>query len=130
MSLRKLAGPAKANDQAPVSAPAAPRPAAAVQASGPAPAALPRSRLSGLSAPRKAPTAKAEQTKYLNTNHESVRNFGRSGSVPPSGSGYDAFLDWAAGGGIPTEEDADLALRLWAGLERHPDQEASQPSMG
>ena len=49
--------------------------------------------------------------------------YGRKTWPPPLGSGYEQFLDWAADGDFPREEDARLAVGLWAGWIEHPGQE-------
>jgi hypothetical protein len=46
--------------------------------------------------------------------------FGRKDWPPSPGSGYDAYLEWAAEGAWPMEEDVDLATGLWAGMVPHP----------
>lgn len=41
--------------------------------------------------------------------------YGGRGEPPPPGSGWDAFLDWAAFGGFDSSEDRSLAFQAWSG---------------
>lgn len=50
----------------------------------------------------------------------SLPPFGREKWPPAPGSGYFAFLEWAADGGWATEEDTDLAIGLFMGTPPHP----------
>jgi hypothetical protein len=47
--------------------------------------------------------------------------YGGRGEPPAPGSGWDAFLDWAAWGGFDSAEDRALAFRAWAGTLRPAD---------
>lgn len=48
--------------------------------------------------------------------------YGGRGEPPAQGSGWDAFLDWAARDGFETDEDRALAFRAWAGRLRPADE--------
>lgn len=50
-----------------------------------------------------------------------VETYGRSAPPPPPGSSYWQFLHWASDGGMPFEEDADLAISMWMGQPPEPE---------
>lgn len=61
-----------------------------------------------------APSVRAAGARAESVRRAAVRVEGRwRPAAPPPGSPYGDFLEWASAGGIPSEEEIDLAVDAW-----------------